>query len=296
LNNIKTAPDWDQLFPDEREKGATRLKQCQLVMLRILKIVHYLCERHNIEYFMVGGSLLGAIRHKGFIPWDDDLDIGMTRKNYEKFVKVGIPELPNDVFFQTPETDADFPSCMRVEARLRDKYSTYNPKPGQQQNRYHMGLQLDIFVYDRAFIPDNYWIYVLNRGLMMAFWKKGPNNKNQHKRTFVLKAIEKLSPFPLVYASTFICQRAMVKMGANYIKKEDLANLVKVPFEDMEVYIPIGWKACLERQYGNYMQLPPEHKQVPFHGDGMPDPFNPCDHEHILHWPNRQMAISSKIS
>ena len=77
----------EQLFPDKRETGETRLKQCQLVMLRMLKIVHFLCERHQIEYFLVGGSLLGAIRHKGFIPWDDDLDIGMTRANYEKFVK-----------------------------------------------------------------------------------------------------------------------------------------------------------------------------------------------------------------
>jgi lipopolysaccharide cholinephosphotransferase len=296
VSNMKTTLEWEQLFPDEREKGETRLKQCQMVMLRMLKIVHYLCEQHNIEYFMVGGSLLGAIRHKGFIPWDDDLDIGMTRKNYEKFVKVAVPELPNDVFFQTPETDAAFPSCMRVEARLRDKYSTYSPKANQQHYRYHMGLQLDIFVYDRAFLPGNYWIFLLNRSLMMAFWKIGPNNRNQHKRTAVLKTIEKLSPVPLVYASTFICQKPMVKMGTNYIKKEELKSLEKVQFEDMQVYIPVGWHACLERQYGNYMQLPPQNKQIPFHGQGLPDPFNPCNHEQILYWHDRKAASSAKAS
>src|SRR5688500_3524045 len=97
--------DFSELIPDEREKGETRLKQCQLVMLRLLKILDYLCEKHKIEYFLVGGSLLGAIRHKGFIPWDDDLDVGMTRDNYERFVQLAVPELPHDIFFQTPETD-----------------------------------------------------------------------------------------------------------------------------------------------------------------------------------------------
>ncbi len=77
--------DFNTLFPDERESGETRLRQCQLVMLRMLKIFDHLCTRHNIEYFLTGGSLLGAVRHQGFIPWDDDLDVGMTRNNYEKF-------------------------------------------------------------------------------------------------------------------------------------------------------------------------------------------------------------------
>lgn len=285
---MNTNTELEKLFPDEREMGETRLKQCQMVMLRMLKIVHYLCEQHGIQYFMVGGSLLGAIRHKGFIPWDDDLDIGMTRKDYEKFVQVVVPKLPHDIFFQTPETDAAFPSCMRVEARLRDKYSKYSPKGGHQRHPYHMGLQMDIFVYDRAFLPHNYFIYLLNRGIMMAFWKVGPNNKNQHKRTAILKAIARFSPIPLVYASSFICQKTMVKMGTNYIRHKELQAFEKVPFEDMMVYIPAGWQACLERQYGNYMKLPPLEQQVPFHGQGLPDPFTPCDHHQVLHWSNRK--------
>ncbi len=96
--------NFDHLFPDEREKGETRLRQCQLVMLRMLKIFDYLCNKHEIQYFLVGGSLLGAVRHKGFIPWDDDFDLGMTRENYEKFLDMAVPELPKDIFFQTPET------------------------------------------------------------------------------------------------------------------------------------------------------------------------------------------------
>jgi len=67
--------NFDVLFPDCREQGETRLRQCQLVMLRMLKILDYLCTKYEIDYFLTNGTLLGAIRHKGFIPWDDDTDI-----------------------------------------------------------------------------------------------------------------------------------------------------------------------------------------------------------------------------
>src|ERR687885_2300401 len=97
--------DFDKLFPDNRETGETLIRQCQLVMLRMLKVVDYLCTKYNIQYFLTGGTMIGAVRHQGFIPWDDDLDIGMTRPEYEKFVRLAVPELPYDIFFQTPETD-----------------------------------------------------------------------------------------------------------------------------------------------------------------------------------------------
>ena len=117
---------FDDLFPDVRENFEPGMRQCQMVMLRMLKIVDHLCAKHNISYFLNGGTLLGAIRHKGFIPWDDDLDIGMTRANYEKFVKLAVPELPYDIFFQSDETDKHFPACHIIEAKLRDKYSSYH--------------------------------------------------------------------------------------------------------------------------------------------------------------------------
>src|SRR4051794_22868922 len=99
----------EDLFPDERERGGTSLRQCQLVMLRMLKILDYLCIKYQIKYFLTGGSLLGAIRHQGFIPWDDDLDVGMTRDNYEKFMQYAVQELPDDIFFQNEETDITYP-------------------------------------------------------------------------------------------------------------------------------------------------------------------------------------------
>jgi lipopolysaccharide cholinephosphotransferase len=270
--------NFDEIFIDEREKGNSQLRQCQLVMLRMLKILDYLCNAYDVKYFLVGGSLLGSIRHKGFIPWDDDLDVGMTRKNFEKFVKYCAPLLPRDIFFQTPETDPSFPVCHQVEAKLRDKYSSlYNP---HNKQGYHDGIQLDIFVYDRSYPPHNAFIFLINRSLKFLF-------NNNDKRANVLKWIEKNSPFQLVYASSYINGRKMIKLGTNYITIDEISELISVPFEDMQTYIPAGWDNCLKRQYSNYMQLPSEDQRTGHHSAQMGDPFTPCNHKEILYWKDR---------
>ena len=270
--------NFDTLFIDEREKGETPLRQSQLVMLRMLKIMDYLCNKHDIRYFLTGGSLLGAIRHQGFIPWDDDLDIGMTRDNYEKFIKLAVPELPNDIFFQNPETDPHYSQKSNVEARLRDKYSSYD-HIGIENHKWHEGLQVDIFVYDQAFLPHNFFIVSLNVIL------KRLNNKK--KRARVLKALSKFSALGLVYASNFLQSSPAIKTGTNYVKAKEIAQLQRKKFEDTEFYVPQGWHACLKRQYGDYMQLPPEEKRTSHHKVTL-HPFTPCNHSQILYWKDRK--------
>jgi hypothetical protein len=103
----------------------------------------------------------------------------------------------------------------------------------------------------------------------------------------VLKKIAKHAPVPLVYASSYLCNRKMISFGTNYIREGELAQLVRVPFEDMKVAVPQGWDACLRRQYGNYMQLPPVEKQKGHHSEALPDPFTPCNHAAVLHWNER---------
>lgn len=277
--------NFDTIFPDVRENQHTLTKQCQAVMLRMLKIIDYLCNKHNIQYFLIGGSLLGAIRHKGFIPWDDDLDIGMTRENYDRFVQLAVSDLPNDIFFQTHMTDATYPACDYVEARLRDKYSSYITEDNKPVT-YHQGLQVDIFVYDRAFMPFN--LSIITQNVILKYLLR--DNK---KRANVLGFISKISPFPLVYASSYLQRFGMWGFGANYIKEHEISKLVKVPFEDMEVCVPVGWDNCLKRQYGNYMQLPPVEKQKGHHGEyGEPDPFVACRHKETLNWKKRAVITA----
>lgn len=274
----------DQIFPDERQKGETRIKQCHRVMLRMFKILDYLCRKHAIQYFLCSGTLKGAIRNKGFKPWDDDFDVGMTRENYERFVERVAPELPDDIFFQTPETDPYYPACHRVEAKLRDKFSSYSiavEKNGKPQ--YHSGIMLDLHVFDRAFLPHNFFIFLLNRSLKFLFHKKG----NAH-RAAVLKWISQHSPFPLVYSNSFIDGRKMIGRGANFFREKEISTLIKTRYEDTEAFIPNGWHDYLKRKYGNYMELPPPEKQIGHHSADVPDPFTPCEHSEILYWKHRK--------
>jgi lipopolysaccharide cholinephosphotransferase len=283
---------FDNLYPDNRENFEPGMRQCQMVMLRMLKIVDHLCAKHNISYFLNGGTLLGAIRHQGFIPWDDDLDIGMTRENYEKFVKLAVPELPYDIFFQSDETDNHFPACHIIEAKLRDRYSSYKRRDEDKKAwlTWQDGLQIDIAVFDRSYLPHNFFIYLQNRALVFFFQKHG--NKVRAKAQ---KFISKYFPFPFVYASSFINSRRMIKEGTYYIRKHEISQLLRVQFEDMEAPIPADWHNYLKRRYGNYMQPPPAEKQKGHHGINIPDAFTPSKHTEILHWNERSHYLNKAV-
>jgi lipopolysaccharide cholinephosphotransferase len=280
MNDSPGKIDFDQMFPDVRESGENSLRQCQLIMLRMLKIFDHLCVTHQVEYFLTGGSLIGAIRHQGFIPWDDDLDVGMTRKNYEKFIKYCVPLLPDDIFFQNAETDRYYPQTCNVEARLRDKYSSYD-HIGKANNRWHEGMQVDIFVYDKAYLPHNFFVVSQNK-LLMLFHNNGV-------RTKIQKFISKFIPLPFVYSSNFLQYYSMMKAGT-YITRKEYSKLIRVKFEDMEAFIPERYDSYLKRQYGSYMQPPPPDKRVSHHHVHV-NPFKPCDHPEILHWNKRHERI-----
>ena len=120
---------------------------CQLVMLRMLLIMDDICIRHDIPYWLTAGTLIGAIRHQGFIPWDCDVDVGMRRQDLHRF-KCVTDELPKDIFFQDSETDPYYPEDS-IFVKLRDRYSDYvewafyNPSA-----KWHNGLQVDLYIYD----------------------------------------------------------------------------------------------------------------------------------------------------
>lgn len=124
----------------------TKLQDLWSTQLKILNEIDNICQKNDISYFAVSGTLLGAIRHNGYIPWDDDLDIGMTRDNYNKFLKVAPKELKNGYFLQTSHTEKKF---FRVHAQVRYSNSTMLTK-GDYNHKYNMGVWVDIFVYDKC--------------------------------------------------------------------------------------------------------------------------------------------------
>lgn len=145
-------------YPDEREEGKNLQEQLKFVLVRMLKIFDCICKKHDIDYWLDYGTLLGAIRQKGFIPWDNDIDIGILRADYELFLEKGIKELPRDIFFQNSDTDPGMAAfSWLVEARLRDRYSNYLDTIKTMGNsiNWHNGIQLDLFVYDQDTIYEN---------------------------------------------------------------------------------------------------------------------------------------------
>ena len=107
------------------------LRNVQLVQLEIAKEVKRICEQNNISYFMDGGTLLGAVRHKGFIPWDDDLDFGFTRDNYEKFIATAKKNLSSEFFLQTWDSDREYGYAF---AKIRKKGTIYQERIAQDSN------------------------------------------------------------------------------------------------------------------------------------------------------------------
>lgn len=142
------------------------LRQLQMIQLEILLELDRICTRHNINYSLDGGTLLGAVRHKGFIPWDDDIDVIMLREEYERFFKICRTELDEDRFFlQEHRTDPHY----RVGyTRIRRKNTVY-VRAGQEKLKHQTGVLIDIFVLDN--VPNSVPLRYLHRGVRFCFRK-----------------------------------------------------------------------------------------------------------------------------
>lgn len=138
-------------YLDEEERDGylvtTETKQLWAVLLDILVQIDIICKKHNIEYFLCGGTLLGAVRHKGFIPWDDDLDVMMKRNEYNRFCEIAPKELQTPYFFQSEKTD---PGHLLRHAKIRNSNTT-----GMFKHFAHKGYKINQGIFVDVFPMDN---------------------------------------------------------------------------------------------------------------------------------------------
>src|SRR5215217_8007431 len=152
------------------------MRRAQMRMLEMLDVFDSICRKHDIKYWLDWGTLLGAKRHGGFIPWDDDLDLSILRSDYKKLLSVLKEELPENLKLQTRETDKTY---LRYHPKIRDTKSVYHDKNGVIYE--YRGIFFDIFLIEP--VPSMRFKYVIDRFLMSGYRFKRQRLRFKKNRT-----------------------------------------------------------------------------------------------------------------
>ena len=257
-----------------KEIGTQELKEIQL---SILKRIDSFCRDNNIQYSLAFGSLLGAIRHKGYIPWDDDLDIMIPRREYDIFVKsfcdenYRIIDLSNDVEYELP---------------FAKVYDTRTIMEEYAETRMNFGVNIDVFPLDYA--PNNkleLFVFLLRKQIwntihLLKFLKVSKTRsffKNFLIKVFhcilsplsIRKTSERMDSLSRLYNSKQGNLMGIIAPADN--RKKELfsafvfTQFIRMPFEGIQVMVIRNYDEYLRGTFGNYMQLPPIEKRVSHH-------------------------------
>jgi lipopolysaccharide cholinephosphotransferase len=253
-----------------------QLEKIHKIQLEMALDVKKICEKYSIRYFIVAGTLLGAVRHGGFIPWDDDLDIGMLREDYEKFIEVSKNELSNDNFLQNWNTEPKFALPITKIRRIGTKFVEQNSAKVQ----INKGVYIDIFPFDQ--VPrkimerrsQNIMTYVIKRILLIRQGYKLWDDKDCLKKLLykILKIASKMISvnrakqilYKVMTKYNYINSDYIVTHGGSYgywketINKKWIENLTSIEFEGHLFPCPNDYHNYLINMYGDYMKLPPE--------------------------------------
>lgn len=252
---------------------------------RLLEMVanfHVFCEEHDLKYYLIGGSLLGAIRHKGFIPWDDDIDIGMPREDYERLVSFSeikegleIVSYHNSHGYYHPFAYCNITDTHTIMEEQFIRRST------------NKGLFLDVVPMDG--LPSRKEDAV-KWGNRVGFWARilAYHSNSMPK----INSLKQLVRAGTIFISRFFSEKMLIRKVENMAKRyaykgsllsgqivnriypikreirftEDFDNPILVPFESTELFIPSGYDRILTDLYGDYMTPPPDAEQKAHHG------------------------------
>ncbi|MBR2114608.1 MAG: LicD family protein [Prevotella sp.] len=248
------------------------IQELRSIQMGILDEVHRFCEAHGLRYFLSSGTLIGAVRHKGYIPWDDDIDIYMPREDYEKFLASyrddkGVYRAIN------PKMEAHYYYTFAKVVDLRTKMVE------TETEGYEIGVYMDIFPVD--YVTDNLsrrervfrlkkLLYKIRRCKIsntnplqsyLAYWCYKSLPVSAH---YVFRLIQRLIVLEKPTCTVCNMTEAGPKMKGCF-PAEDIASSVEIEFEGKQYKTMVGYKDYLERTYGDYMTLPPVEQRVTHH-------------------------------
>lgn len=253
------------------------------VQLELLLELDRICKKNDIHYNIYFGTMLGAIRHQGFIPWDDDLDVAMTRENYEKFLSVSSNDVKEDYFVQNSKTDPEF---FRPFTRIRKNGTVYKQYRYRNLNIHH-GVFIDVFPFDSVYGSKDEEV---SRYMYLEFLYKLNYIKHtsmDDDANIFKKAVQRIVDLIIPtkkfnqYITNILIKRNKENTGyinhmsnatplfqydSTIIKEEDFLDSILCDFEGYKFPIPRTYDRCLTQNYGDYMELPPKEERTPHHG------------------------------
>lgn len=255
------------------------LRKIGTIQLQIMDEVHRICEKHRIQYYIIGGTLLGAVRHRGFIPWDLDIDLAMTRKEYSRFRAVCQTDLAQAYSYLDLESNWNYPRPHALitakNTKVHMKYDHLNPKQMQ------FGIYLDIFPLDNA--PDDEDLRKkqakkLRRIRRLKQWRLPYSYSYKRWKRYAHYAVSALLAWISLPRLNRYQQKVMQQydgteteclcsMASGYpyekqcMPKEIYGEPVLLDFEGRKYCAPQDYRQYLTRLYGDYMRLPPEEER-----------------------------------
>jgi lipopolysaccharide cholinephosphotransferase len=273
--NIELPPSF---FEPEERNGfliTKERKEIWAVGLDLLNELDRVCKKHGLQYFVDSGSLIGAVRHKGFIPWDDDIDVIMKRADYDKLSEIAATEFKHPYFLQTAYSDKGY---LRGHAQLRNSDTSAMLPKESKKVPFNQGIFLDIFPIDvdskiKFFNRAKCWILRKYHIVFSYVYMNEPGKSIKSK--IYAKIAEGIRKDPEKANRHFenICRFVIFKSSCydkvsyyrrynkyKYFEDELFSKVLYVPFENLTVPIPVGYDVTLSRTYGKDYMVP---KNIP---------------------------------
>lgn len=271
----------EEIFNLEKEircdfQVTTKRKKVWKVQIELAEEIKRICQKYRIKYFIIWGTLLGAVRHQGYIPWDDDFDIAFLRKDYEKFLVVAKREIKEPYFLQTALTDLDF---FIGYARLRDSRTTGMIIDNKSLN-YNNGIFIDLYPLDvipQNIILRNVKLWCRNKVLKLCtgYWEK-KKSKNKEGNSKTKESILHYKRLCVLFDKCCKFGNKSCQGNVGLVFHPVLANTYKfsknyadqtiiLKFENTCFSAPAEYTSILREVYGNYEKLPPKRKRGQWH-------------------------------